>query len=226
MRDPDRFTKLAERLVQGGGSSRLGRRCAEELRVHWEDLRAEALGRGQEPDAAAAWADAQLGDLEELGRQYLAAVGRRVRWWQHPALTFGLLPPVAFLAWFVLAVSVAAWLDGLFRWTGANQAEAAPNFPLIRKAAYAIHYGAVLVIPALLCWRARGYRRGRRWALVGCACCSLHGVFHILEVTRHSLTWSYGLRPDPVSVVVPWLVFLLFLFRHDERLAEAPALQT
>lgn len=66
MRDPDRFTQLAERLVRGGGSAGQARRCAEELRAHWEDLRAEALGRGQDPDAAASWADAHLGDLDQL----------------------------------------------------------------------------------------------------------------------------------------------------------------
>jgi len=206
MREPTTLTALRSRLSEIGCPAWRAGQIVREISEHREDLKRDALEEGMTVEAADAHAEENLGDVEKLVRQFAAVLRRRSWWGRHPILTFCVLPPIAILAWFFGIIVLVAWVTDLFGMAETFTRKIETDLALSRAIVYSIHYTAVVLVPALLCWLARRYAHEFNWALAGCALCSLHGLFHVLRLTSHNLGWGYGFHPDWFAVVIPWLI--------------------
>jgi hypothetical protein len=207
MREPTIINALRARLSKIGCPARHARQFVQEVSEHREDLFQDALEVGMTAEAADAFADEKLGDIETLVLQFAAVLRRRSWWGRHPVLTFCVLPPIAIFAWFFGVIVLVAWGTHLFGMAESLTRRIETGLALSRAIVYSIHYTAVVLVPALLCWLARGYAHDFKWALAGCALCSVHGLFHVLTLTSHNLGWGYGFHPDWFAVVAPWLIY-------------------
>src|ERR1700689_1383205 len=90
------------------------RRKIRELAEHHEDLKRDALEEGLSETAAEARADELLGEPVVLA-EHLAAALRQSSWWgRHPFIGFCLLPPLAIIPLFMLALTGGYWLGRLY----------------------------------------------------------------------------------------------------------------
>lgn len=225
MREPATLTALRRRLSEIGCPAHRAGQIVREISEHREDLKRDALEEGMTAEAAAAFADEKLGDVETLVRQFAAVLRRRSWWGRHPILTFCVLPPITILAWFFGIVVLVACVIRLFGIAEAFTRRIETDLALARVIVYSIHYAAVVFVPILLCWLARRYAHEFKWALAGCALCSLHGLFHVLTLTSHNLGWGYGFHPDWYAVVIPWLIYGAYRYFVSTKSRRYPAHQ-
>lgn len=105
-----KLAQLAERLLRAGVAPRHVRRSLEELRAHRADLLAQFAADGLGEAESERIVDERMGSIDSF---YAATVARpELMSWprRRPALVFGLLPVLAFIA---LAVGSVALLVGL-----------------------------------------------------------------------------------------------------------------
>jgi hypothetical protein len=119
------FEAMAKTLLKGGVAPRHVRRYVRELDDHLGDLTAQKRQAGYDDEDAALRARALLGDDRELAQAMLEQPG--VRSWpaRLPWLVFGILPPLAALALFFLALLPLVGLANLLHMISA-QGIAAP----------------------------------------------------------------------------------------------------
>jgi len=207
MREPATITELRRRLTEIGCPAKRTHQIVQEVSEHREDLKQEALEAGRGPEAADSFADSKLGHVETLVRQFTVALRRRSCWGRHPILTFCVLPPIVFFAWFPGIAALVMWGANLLGTGDAITRWFLIHLELVKVVVYSVDYSAFIVVPALLCWLARRYVHDFKWALAGCTLSSLHGLFHVITLTSHNLGWGYGLNPDWFTVATPWLIY-------------------
>src|SRR4051812_15333703 len=96
MRKDEFVRKLSHKLAALGWPATQVSRLTHEIQDHWDDLAEEGRNRGLIPDR---FASERIGTIESLVNAHSQAM-RNAHWaGRHPILSFGLLPPVALLAW-------------------------------------------------------------------------------------------------------------------------------
>src|SRR5271170_4845369 len=98
--------RVGQRLTELGCPPAEIRRRVRELAEHHEDLVRDAREEGLSETEAEARADARLGEPQALAER-LAASFRHCSWWgRHPILGFCVVPPLAIIPSFVMALWV------------------------------------------------------------------------------------------------------------------------
>jgi len=189
-----RFETLRERLLRAGVAPRHVKRYLLELQDHYEDaLRAE-LARGTAPPEAREAALARLGTEETLARGMLERRELRSRASRFPALYFGAVPVVAWLATPLVIVAALSLLPEESR-------RMKPDAAFI-DALLALGFVYTRLLPVLLGAVALHMAAARRsralWPLIGA------GAVDVLAgtLTIYSFPGQLGIT----SWLLPWLL--------------------
>ena len=179
-----RFETLRETLLKAGIAPRHVHRYLKELDDHLADLTQAQIEAGHGERDAALRARALLGEDQELAAAMLAEP--RFRSWpaRAPWLVFGLLPPIASLACFIVVpapLGLIAHFDG----TWMQHRMPAPMWFQIwaNSTAFAANFGLGPVLAALMVWAAHRQRLNWKWPVLATAIIALAG-FHM--ITRFS----------------------------------------
>lgn len=239
MRD---FGDLREKLLRAGIAPRHVRRFLAELRHHHDDLIAEERAHGVTGAAADAAALDRLGSQAELAAALLAKPELRSMTARYPWLVFGVLPPLAAIAGFVVLVFVAQLMavrTGVYIPRQGFLAPAPAWFVrTMQGVMFALNFLFVPLLGALLARTARRQRMKLVWPLLGMAlllALSVHGNFHLDAQGRAVRSFGtiipiMGLFGSSRSI--PWPVFLgqaallclplAWLWRARQRTVAAP----
>jgi hypothetical protein len=166
-----RFEALREGLLKGGIAPRHVRRYLAELNDHLADLTAREIGAGYDGEDAAIRAHAALGEDAILTSAMLAQPKLRSLTARAPWLVFGLLPPLALLAGYLIPVFLLVLLAkamGIF--PGGGHGKLMMD-PWMRQFLHAIALTLNLLVgPALaagLMFAAWRQRLNPVWPLIG-----------------------------------------------------------
>lgn len=200
--------QFQRRLVELGCPSKTLAEKVRELADHHEDIKVAAMEDGMSEEAAAALADARLGNPVLLAENAVA-VFREASWWgRHPVVAYCVLPVFTFLPVQVLcflSFGGLCWLLG--RWFGraysldqevAGLLSSDPGLfsRFIMPVNVGLACAAVLLCTVLFCALARRAAVGFRWMLIASVFCSVGGVFSYTVVQSHNITFGYSNHPD------------------------------
>ncbi len=192
-----RFEGLHETLLRAGIAPRRVKRYLAELDDHLAELTAREGAAGYDPAEAATRARALLGSEDELAQSWLSNPRLKSLTARAPWLVFGVLPPFALIAGFIIPLLVLmAWgfLMG-FLPVHAHGPSTVPAWfrALVHAISLALNF---LVGPLLLAWLARIVWRQRLspvWLLLAT------GLFLLFFIRLDIVIGSPGL-PMRVSV--------------------------
>lgn len=218
----DPLEKLQRTLRCQGMPGGYVSRTLRELSDHREDLRAEAAGQGLTGDAAERFVAAKLGRLDDLAVK-LPRTMRQSNWYgRHPVLSFCVLPVLAFLIAFLVAIWIVFSAGEVSGWWRPRLLDT-DDWSGIIVAIQLFRWGLFTAIPFWFCWLSRSSYCGHKWALMTCLVFSLHGTVHSMKVVsplegKGALSWGYGLQIDLAGMLIPLGVFALFwiLSRHAD----------
>lgn len=200
--------QFERRLLELGCPPRGLRRCVEEVADHHEDLKRAALQEGLAEAEAEARASQLLGEPVALAQNF-AVVLRQSSWFgRHRVLTFCFLPPLGIFAASIMGLGAVLGLLRLY-YTGDEWNVLAAEGDGWNPIALGIRtswYLAMACMTLVFCWLARHSAAGIRWALAGCAVCSLQSFFGFCRIVPHATTIGYSLSPNWHCALIPLLI--------------------
>jgi hypothetical protein len=208
MLDP-RWRSIREALLTGGIAPRHVARLCAEWRAHHDDLVQAALHRGNELATADRSAWATLGGPAELIAAALARPELRSMVRRHPALAFGLAPPLVFAVAFVGILTLmllAAKFAGISQAKGIRDVELALR-TVDLSAVLHVAFGWLLPICAAVAtvsWAVR-HRAFTSWPAVGVALIAGAGASTNVDLLRDAamvpvaLQAGVGIRIDTLG---------------------------
>jgi hypothetical protein len=213
---PAPFEALEDRLLRGGIAPRHVKRYLRELSEHLADLTEAERATGHEgPDArarAALGPDAELADAMLKQRDFRSLSAR------FPWLVFGVMPPLAVFAGFILWAMLLVALGFASGAIIPHQKVHLPTPAWYNWAAGGLMFAANLLIGTslawLLAWVAQRQRLRLLWPLLGIALIlilGLHGMFHVgNKIVSFGLSTVFPFVPKMFGSAGPihWPTFL------------------
>jgi hypothetical protein len=223
-----RFEGLREALLAGGIAPRYVRRYLRELEDHLADLINAQRAAGYDETDAAIRARALLGNKTELAAAMLAQPGLKSLPARAPWLVFGVLPPLAIPALFMIAALPLVATANLHGMVGRNTIVAPAWF---RDLAHITALIANLLlapgVAALLVWTATRQRLSWKWPLLALILVALLGVHmgaDFPQAGRRGGHINVGLLPQSPHLLVLTLAAHGPLLVAQFLLTLAPAL--
>lgn len=217
MRKLDSIEGLRRRLIVNGLPAAYVRGVTRELEEHREDVFAELRDEGVVGEEAEKRVAERMGRFDDLAVRLLKTM-RRSNWWgRHPLLTFCILPLLSFITGFALVVVAMAGIADYAGWLEPGTMPGPRQWAWITGGVQLLHWSLFAGIPFWFCWLARSAYCGYRWGFVTCSVFSIHGLLHSLKVVAPkvggdgSLAWGYSTRCDWLGMIVPLLIFGLFV---------------
>ncbi|HTV42235.1 MAG TPA: hypothetical protein VMF08_16815 [Candidatus Sulfotelmatobacter sp.] len=169
-------------------------RLVHELADHREDLKQAGLAEGLSEADAEARADASLGDPLVLAEQTMMSVRRSTWWGRHCVVTFGLLPILACLLWYLMLLCEMLLVYALGYGCNREKLHVAASNPvtlhhLLLAFRFTDYFGVVLVA-LLFFWLAQRTAVKLRWMVISCAIWSLMAVIFWAELKPNTITAS------------------------------------
>jgi hypothetical protein len=208
-----RFSRLRERLIQGGVARRHVRRMLAELSDHYEDARAQEMANGRDAATAAAAAWQRLGAEDDIAHTILCRPELRSLPARFPRTVFGAGPLLLWLATTFLSVAlVIAFLKGL-QAMGALPPRGAPEVMWLQSPVNALVYFYMRVLPILIgaamAVAAARHRFALSWVMIGTGAVSLLSALATFSVTFPTapgapgqLSIGFGVKAEELPVTL------------------------
>ena len=206
--------QIERRLTELACPSGQLHRKIRELAEHHEDLKRDALEEGLSETEAEARADELLGEPVALA-EHLAAALRQSSWWgRHPFIGFCLLPPLAIILLFMLALMGEYWLGRLYftETELGSLTEWETGLKYCGFAMFGAYYGTIILVAGFSCVLSRRRISGFKWACVACGMCAVHGAFFYTILSPHNFAIGFTNQIHWIAAFLPLgVAFLVWL---------------
>ncbi len=235
MHNPDAIGQFRRRLVELGCPEPQLRRLVEETADHHEDLKLASLDDGYSKSEAEARANAQLGDPSRLAERAVAGLRHSSWWGRHRIIGFCLLPPLGFIATWLLSILFCATVAAITErfspklsdaCSTAFNSELRNSHALLLMLNLALNGGVIALVALLWCRFAQKSAAGLKWAMIACFVCSVEGVFFHATLMPHWLSIGFSRHPNWASMAGPLLVAGIAFLWQKQRESRVNLLET